>query len=207
MNCCRAGVAADGQSAEIWTGTQSTALAASSSPRRAEDHAGQDPRAPASAGRRLRPAHLAGRGGRRRRCSSNITKKPVKLILTREDDLTAARPRPMTYPRHEGRTRRQRQRRRAGAIGWWPRTSTPWQRRRASRRPAARTIIGWRGLDAAVLRRAEHHVANAVREDRGMRVHAWRGIGAGYNKFAAESFIDESRARAPARIRWRSAWN
>src|SRR5262249_16383813 len=26
---------------------------------------------------------------------------------------------------------------------------------------------------------------------RGMRVHAWRGIGAGYNKFAAESFLDE----------------
>jgi CO/xanthine dehydrogenase Mo-binding subunit len=28
---------------------------------------------------------------------SNITKKPVKLILTREDDLAAARPRPMTH--------------------------------------------------------------------------------------------------------------
>src|SRR5258708_28239613 len=24
-----------------------------------------------------------------------------------------------------------------------------------------------------------------------MRVHAWRGIGSGYNKFAAESFVDE----------------
>ena len=33
--------------------------------------------------------------------------------------------------------------------------------------------------------------AEAVREQRGMRVHAWRGIGAGYNKFAAESFLDE----------------
>src|SRR5262249_58016504 len=30
-----------------------------------------------------------------------------------------------------------------------------------------------------------------VREDRGMRVHAWRGIGSGYNKFAAEAFLDE----------------
>ena len=27
---------------------------------------------------------------------ANIVKKPVKLILTREDDLAAARPRPMT---------------------------------------------------------------------------------------------------------------
>jgi len=34
-------------------------------------------------------------------------------------------------------------------------------------------------------------LADAVREQRGVRVHAWRGIGAGYNKFAAESFLDE----------------
>jgi isoquinoline 1-oxidoreductase beta subunit len=33
--------------------------------------------------------------------------------------------------------------------------------------------------------------AEGVREIRGMRVHAWRGIGAGYNKFASESFVDE----------------
>jgi isoquinoline 1-oxidoreductase subunit beta len=30
-----------------------------------------------------------------------------------------------------------------------------------------------------------------VREQRGMRVHAWRGIGSGYNKFASECFLDE----------------
>jgi isoquinoline 1-oxidoreductase beta subunit len=34
-------------------------------------------------------------------------------------------------------------------------------------------------------------LADAVREVRGMRVHAWRGIGAGYNKFAVECFLDE----------------
>jgi isoquinoline 1-oxidoreductase beta subunit len=34
-------------------------------------------------------------------------------------------------------------------------------------------------------------MCDAVREERGVRVHAWRGIGAGYNKFAAESFLDE----------------
>src|SRR5262249_31636069 len=50
--------------------------------------------------------------------------------------------------------------------------------------------IGARGLD-----QAQYAIPNVqaeyVREIRGMRVHAWRGIGAGYNKFAAESFLDE----------------
>ncbi len=34
-------------------------------------------------------------------------------------------------------------------------------------------------------------LADAVRQIHGTRVHAWRGIGAGYNKFAVESFLDE----------------
>jgi isoquinoline 1-oxidoreductase beta subunit len=34
-------------------------------------------------------------------------------------------------------------------------------------------------------------LADGVREIRGMRVQPWRGIGAGYNKFAAECFLDE----------------
>jgi isoquinoline 1-oxidoreductase beta subunit len=51
-------------------------------------------------------------------------------------------------------------------------------------------IIGWRGMEQ------EYYTipnvrAEGVREIRGMRVHAWRGIGAGYNKFASESFLDE----------------
>jgi isoquinoline 1-oxidoreductase beta subunit len=51
-------------------------------------------------------------------------------------------------------------------------------------------IIGWRGMEQ------EYYTipnirAEGVREERGMRVHAWRGIGAGYNKFASESFVDE----------------
>ena len=39
---------------------------------------------------------------------------------------------------------------------------------------------------------------------RGMRVHAWRGIGAGYNKFVSESFLDEVAHAHGAPIRWRS---
>src|SRR4029079_10421482 len=95
MNCV-ARVAPDGQSAEVWTGTQSTALAAfvassvlKTTPDKIRVH-----------------QHLLG-GGYGRRIGpdagaqavglANITKEPVKLILTREDDLTAARPRPMTF--------------------------------------------------------------------------------------------------------------
>jgi isoquinoline 1-oxidoreductase beta subunit len=50
--------------------------------------------------------------------------------------------------------------------------------------------IGARGLDLAFYA-IPNVLAEYVRETRGMRVHAWRGIGAGYNKFAVESFIDE----------------
>jgi isoquinoline 1-oxidoreductase beta subunit len=39
-------------------------------------------------------------------------------------------------------------------------------------------------------------LAEYAREERGMRVHAWRGIGSGYNKFAAEAFLDEVAAAA-----------
>lgn len=51
-------------------------------------------------------------------------------------------------------------------------------------------LIGWRGLELP------HYgipniLADAVREIRGMRVQPWRGIGAGYNKFAVECFLDE----------------
>ena len=50
--------------------------------------------------------------------------------------------------------------------------------------------IGWRGLDTAFYG-IPNVLAEGVREIRGMRVHAWRGIGSGYNKFASESFLDE----------------
>ena len=45
--------------------------------------------------------------------------------------------------------------------------------------------IGWRGMTRTSTP-SRTHSAEYVREHRGMRVHAWRGIGAGYNKFAAE---------------------
>ncbi|MBI4275126.1 MAG: xanthine dehydrogenase family protein molybdopterin-binding subunit, partial [Rhizobiales bacterium] len=91
-----ASVAEDGQSAEIWTGTQFGALAAvviSGILKTTPDKI------------KVNQQLLGGGYGRRiwpdtavqAAVISNIVKKPVKLILTREDDVAAARPRPMTH--------------------------------------------------------------------------------------------------------------
>ena len=66
-------------------------------------------------------------------------------------------------------------------------------RRRASRRPAARTSSAggaWSRSSTPSPTSGPKRCASM----RGMRVHAWRGIGAGYNKFASESFVDEMAA-------------
>ena len=55
--------------------------------------------------------------------------------------------------------------------------------------------IGARGLDQAFYA-MPNVLAEYAREVRGMRVHAWRAIGSGYNKFAAEAFLDEVAAAA-----------
>src|SRR5262249_18919293 len=89
-------VSEDGQSAEIWTGTQFGELAASII-------AGILKTTPDKI--RIHQQMLGGGYGRRiwpdaaiqATILSNIVKKPVKLLLTREDDVAAARPRPMTH--------------------------------------------------------------------------------------------------------------
>jgi isoquinoline 1-oxidoreductase beta subunit len=187
MNCV-ARVAADGQSAEVWTGTQSTALAAfvassvlKTTPDKIRVH---QHLLGGGYGRRIWPDAVA-----QAVVLANITKEPVKLILTREDDLTAARPRPMTY--HVMK---------AGFDGGG--NVVAWHHRLAAENVDAvaapprfkatggKDIIGWRGLEEPFYA-VPNILADAVREQRGVRVHAWRGIGAGYNKFAAESFLDE----------------
>jgi isoquinoline 1-oxidoreductase subunit beta len=187
MNCV-AKVAEDGQSAEVWTGTQSNALAAlvastvlKTTPDKIRVH-----------------QHVLGGGYGRRVWSdavaqsvaiSNIIKQPVKLTLMREDDVAAARPRPMTHHILKAGLDQK-----GSIVGWHHRlvaenvdaVAAP-PRFQAS---GGKDVIGMRGLEQ------EHYgipniLSDAVREIRGMRVHAWRGIGSGYNKFAAESFLDE----------------
>jgi hypothetical protein len=80
----------------VWTGTQSNALAAfvastvlKTTPDKIRVH---QHLLGGGYGRRIWPDAVA-----QAVVLANITKEPIKLILTREDDLTAARPRPMTY--------------------------------------------------------------------------------------------------------------
>ena len=89
-------VAEDGKSAEIWTGTQFAALISyivstilKTTPDKIVVH---QKFLGGGYGRRLGPDTAI-----QAVILSSIVKKPVKLILTREDDLAAARVRPMTY--------------------------------------------------------------------------------------------------------------
>ncbi|MEA3192754.1 MAG: isoquinoline 1-oxidoreductase subunit beta [Betaproteobacteria bacterium] len=187
MNCV-ARVAADGQSAEVWTGTQSNALAAfvasnvlKTTPDKIRVH---QHLLGGGYGRRIWPDAVA-----QAVVLANITKEPIKLILTREDDLIAARPRPMTYHAIK-----------AGLDGSG--NLVAWHHRLVSENVDAvaapprfkatggKDVIGWRGLEQPFYG-VPNMLAEAVREQRGVRVHAWRGIGSGYNKFVSESFLDE----------------
>jgi isoquinoline 1-oxidoreductase beta subunit len=122
---------------------------------------------------------------------SNITKKPVKLILTREEDIAAARPRPMTHHLIKAGLDAQ-----GNVVGWHHRLVSENVDAVAApprfKATGGKDYIGARGLDQAF-----YAIPNAlgeyVREDRGMRVHAWRGIGSGYN----------SSQPKPSSMKWR----
>ncbi len=187
MNCV-ARVAADGMSAEIWTGTQAPGLAAFAASQvlkttpdkiRVNQHY-----LGGGYGRRITPDVIA-----QAVALANVTKQTVKLMLTREDDFAAGRPRPMTHHIMKAGLDA-----RGNIVGWHHRivaenvdaVAVP-PRFKAS---GGKDLIGWRGMEMPHYA-LPNVLADAVREVRGMRVHAWRGIGAGYNKFAVESFLDE----------------
>ena len=183
-----ASVAADGQSAEIWCGAQVLPLVAAVS-------AGVLKTTPDKI--KIHNQLLGGGFGRRiwpdapvqAVVISNIVKKPVKLMLTREDDLTAARPRPMTHHVMKAGLDDKK-----NLVSWHHRiVAENVDAVAAPPRFAAtkgRDYIGWVGMNQDFYK-IPNLKADAIREQRGMRVHAWRGIGAGYNKFVSESFVDE----------------
>lgn len=187
MNCI-ARINPDGQSAEIWTGTQFAFLgtvAASgvlkTTPDKIKVH---QQLLGGGFGRRIAPDIIA-----QTVVLANVTKQTVKLLLTREDDMAAARPRPMTH--HVMRAGLDET---GNLIGWRHRLVAENVDAIASpprfQATGGRDYIGWNGIDLPHYN-IENATAESVREIRGMRVHAFRGIGAGHNKFAIECFLDE----------------
>ena len=187
MNCI-ARINPDGQSAEIWTGTQfaflGTVVASGilkTTPDKIKVH---QQLLGGGYGRRISPDIIA-----QTVVLANVTKQTVKLLLTREDDMAAARPRPMTH--HVMRAGLDD----AGNLVSWRHRLVAENVDAIASPPrfqatGGRDYIGWNGIDLPHYN-IENATAEAVREIRGMRVHAFRGIGAGHNKFAVECFLDE----------------
>jgi isoquinoline 1-oxidoreductase subunit beta len=115
--------------------------------------------------------------------------RPVKLIWTREQDVKSAKMRPMTGHQVEAALDTNNK-----VIGWRHRIVGESV---VAYRGGEKAIEGAKGLDGIVLEGAKHEygIPNQsiayLREKRGVGLAAWRGIGAGYNKFVIESFIDE----------------
>jgi isoquinoline 1-oxidoreductase subunit beta len=181
-------VSEDGQSAEIWVGTQVQPLAAAVVANALKTTPDKI---------KINLQLLGGGFGRRiwpdapvqAAVLANIVKRPVKLMLTREDDLAAARPRPMTHHVMKAALDDKN-----NLVGWHHRVVAENVDAVAApprfQATGGRDYIGWVGMNQDFYK-IPNLKADAIREQRGMRVHAWRGIGAGYNKFVSESFLDE----------------
>jgi isoquinoline 1-oxidoreductase beta subunit len=186
MNCT-ARVNAAGDEAEIWMGSQSPTIVIGT----------------AAATLKTQPQKIKFHqqfvgGGYGRRAQADIVpytllvakevKKPVKMIWTREQDVKSARMRPMTAHHVQAGLDAQ------GNIVAW------------KHRLVGDAVTGYvqparlaaaKGLDPLTLEGSEHQYEIAdkgveyLQEKRGVALAAWRSIGAGYNKFVVEAFVDE----------------
>src|SRR5580704_11559959 len=181
-------VSASGDSAEIWIGTQGASIntaAAAAMLQTTPDKI------------KLNQFYLGGGYVRRSPADmlpevlplAKVMQRPVKLIWTREQDVKSAQMRPMTAHQVEAALDGN------GKI-------TGWRHRIVGESVVAyrggdKALEGAKGIDNIVLEGAKHEygIPNQsiayLREERGIAVASWRGIGAGYNKFVIESFIDE----------------
>ncbi|MGQ0546333.1 MAG: molybdopterin cofactor-binding domain-containing protein [Betaproteobacteria bacterium] len=179
-----------GDSAEIWAGTQAptrtqldVAKALGTTPDKV----------------RVNQLFLGGGFGRRATVEASVdaalvakaVNRPVKLILSREDDLQAGTFRPMTAQRIEAGVDAN-----GRILGW---------RHRVIGEPVGdfvyhpgyvkaaknRDVIFMMGAELPYYTKVENWYSEHIMEPERTRVAAWRGIGSGYTKFAVESMIDE----------------
>jgi isoquinoline 1-oxidoreductase beta subunit len=126
---------------------------------------------------------------------------PVQMIWTREDDFQRSKPRPLTAHHVvagvDGSGKLQSLRHRTVSESIYARTS-----------PAIFKAAG--GKDAPVMEGADGvygipaTLVEHVRDERGVDVSYWRGVGAGYQKFVMETLVDEIAAETkqdPLKIR------
>src|ERR1700729_3606889 len=180
-----AAVAADGKSAELWGGTQAATSLLNGVARILQTERAKIV---------LHQQFLGGGFGRRGNHEavydavrlSKAVGKPVKLIWTREDDITFGKFRPATAHHIEAGFDE------AGKLVAW------------HHRVVAESVLAYVSgdpkprQDRIVMKGSpipQYPIANKLAEHvieaRGARVSAWRGVGNGHNAFAAESFIDE----------------
>ena len=180
-------VSSDGKSAEIWAPTQAVSVSTFAA-------AGVLKTSPQNI--KLNTTFLGGGFGRRAQVDyvvdavilSKITKKPVKVVWTREDDLAAGAFKPSSAVNL------------AAAVGSDGQVMA-WKHRTVAESPLkyyAKGLLGENGEDILVMSGSEqlnyklpNQIAEHVNRDQGTRLAAWRGIGHGPNRFASESFVDE----------------
>ena len=184
-----------GDGAEIWIGTQGPSVntgAAAAMLKTTPDKI------------KLNQFYLGGGYGRRSPADmlpevfalARAMQRPVKLIWTREQDIKSAKLRPMTGHQIEAALDAD-----GKVVGWRHRVVGESV---VAYRGGEKALQGAKGLDGIVLEGSKHEygIPNQsivyLREKRGVGLASWRGIGAGYNKFVIESFIDELAAAQKA---------
>jgi isoquinoline 1-oxidoreductase beta subunit len=190
-----ASVGADGKSAEIWIGTQAPSVALGVATQVLQTTPEQI---------RVHLLQMGGGFGRRTMFTRELlrdalivsrqVRRPVKLLWTREEDVRNGWFRPATAQllraalNTEGRVE-----------AWHHRVACP----SVAGYYSAENLARANNRDLFVMEGAElseygvpHLLAEHVITTRRARIAAWRGIGAGHNAFAIESFMDELAAEA-----------
>ncbi|MFM9971896.1 MAG: molybdopterin cofactor-binding domain-containing protein, partial [Burkholderiales bacterium] len=178
-----------GDSAEVWVGTQAptrTALDVATAIKPTADKV------------KVNQMYRGGGYGRRATVEASVDAaliskavgKPVKLLLTREDDLAAGTFRPMTAQKIDVAIDA------TGKIaGWKHRVAgepvsdflyAPGRNKAAGNRD----LIFMSGAELPAYK-VDNHLSEHLFERERTRTAAYRGIGSGYTKFAIESMIDE----------------